>query len=351
MLIASDSNILEEEYNIDDLTENVVIPSIIIGKDFADIIREYNKFKKDKNEFIVISMKFSGVKEGGIVELELFMRSDDIKAREFFTDFLIYKDKLGKKLKFTPRYKYLNFVNEQFDNTIYEKSKIPCVKEKRFCSTPNHSLQIDNPRSVLLENIRETCIYQEFGQEIYWKYMMQFTLLCVDIKNPFFNEKCAINVIKKIKLEENDVTLLQKCMKQIIFYESKIDNDFNTYAKRKIYSIPALFINGVLYRGSWYSKYIFRSICNGFLDNRKICEGINPSNLIYNKKVVNIVLTIMIIFSFIVTCFSLLCYKRYINKNLEDVINERIQERAMMTISQYKMFSDAKNSNSKLELV
>ena len=98
MLIASDSNILEEEYNVDDPTESVSIPTIIITKDFGDIIREHNKLKKDKNEFIVINIKFSGVKEGGYVELELFLRSDDVKARDFFSEFTYYKEKLGDKL-------------------------------------------------------------------------------------------------------------------------------------------------------------------------------------------------------------------------------------------------------------
>ena len=176
MLIASDSNILEEEYNVDDPTEIVSIPTIIIAKDFGDIIREYTKIKKDTNEYIVISIKFSGVKEGGIVELELFMRSDDQKARNFFAEFSYYKEKLGEKMKFTPIYKYSRFVNEQFDNNISinenSNSNIPCVKESRMCATSNHIMQIENPRKILIENIRETCIFQEFGQEIYWKYML-----------------------------------------------------------------------------------------------------------------------------------------------------------------------------------
>ena len=100
MLIASDSNILEEEYNVDDPKENVYIPTIIIPKDFGDIIREYTKLKKDKNEYIVLSIKFSGVKEGGIVNIELFMRSDDQKARNFFSEFSYYKEILGDKMKF-----------------------------------------------------------------------------------------------------------------------------------------------------------------------------------------------------------------------------------------------------------
>ena len=351
MLIASDSNILEEEYNIDDPTETVTIPTIIIAKDFGDIIREYTKLKQDKKEYIVISMKFSGVKEGGFVEIELFMRSDDTKARDFFTEFSYYKEKLGEKLKFVPIYKYSKFVNEQFDNTLNEKSYIPCVKESRMCATSNRGLQIDNARRILLENIRETCIYQEFGQEIYWKYMTEFNTLCFDPKNPLFNEECALNVFKKDNTNENDLSVLNRCMKQLIDYESKIDNDYNTFAKRKIYSIPDLFINGVPYRGSWYSKYIFRSICNGFLDDSKICEGINPREYIKSQRIGNSVLIFIIIVTILVTTCSLLFYKKYINQNLEDALNERIQEQAMKSISQYQMFQESKNKSTSLELV
>ena len=349
MLIASDSNILEEEYNVDDPTESVSIPTIIIAKDFGDIIREYTKLKQDKKEYIVISMKFSGVKEGGFVELELFLRSDDAKARDFFTEFFYYKRKLGEKLKFTPIYKYSKFVNEQFENSLSEKSYVPCVKETRMCATSNHALQIDNPRRILLENIRETCIFQELGQEIYWQYMVQFNILCFDTKNPLFNEECALNALKKTSSNENDVNSINKCMTQLIEFESKIDNDYNTFAKRKIYSIPDLFINGVPYRGSWYSKYIFRSICNGFLDDTKICEGINPRDVIFNQRVGNLVLIFIIVITILVTCFSLLCYKKYINKILENDLNDKIQQQAMKTISQYQMFQDPQKNT--LELV
>ena len=41
---------------------------------------------------MVLSIKFSGVKEGGFVEIELFMRSDEQKARNFFSEFNYYKE-------------------------------------------------------------------------------------------------------------------------------------------------------------------------------------------------------------------------------------------------------------------
>ena len=52
-----------------------------------------------------------------------------------------------------------------------------------------------------------------------------------------------------------------------------------------------------------------------------------------------------------VTSCSLLCYKKYINQNLEDALNERIQEQAMKSISQYQMFQEQKNKSTTLELV
>jgi hypothetical protein len=45
---------------------------------------------------------------------------------------------------------------------------------------------------------------------------------------------------------------------------------------------------------------------------------------------------------------SLLCYRRYVNKNLEISLNERIQEQAMKTISNYKQFKDKKTGENVL---
>lgn len=351
MLIASDSGILEEEYNVDDPTETVLIPTVIITKEFGDIIREFTKEKQDKDEFIVISIKFSGAKEGNRVEMELFFRSDDIKALDFFNEFKYYKDKIGHKFKFIPVYKYSQFVNEKYDNDISDKSSYPCVKEAKFCSTPNHGLQIDNGRKILMENIRQTCIYQEYSENHYWNYMILFGSLCADIKHPDFNENCAWKAFKSTGLQDNDVIIIKNCMKDIIEHESKIEKDFYTYAKKKIYSIPDLHINGVPYKGSWFSKYIFRSICNGFMDDPKVCEGVNPRGIIRQQSLSDRTVWLTIIITTIVTGTALLCYKRYINRNLEETLNEKIQEQAMKTISQYKVFNDTKNSTQKLELV
>ena len=58
-------------------------------------------------------MKFSGVKQNGKVEIDLFFRSDDKKVLNFFVEFSYYRRLLRDKLIITPHYKYSKYVKIQ----------------------------------------------------------------------------------------------------------------------------------------------------------------------------------------------------------------------------------------------
>ena len=350
MLIASDSNIIEEEYNIDDVIEKPSIPTIIITKDFGDIVREYSKYILNENNMedkhIILNMKFSGVKENGKVELELFFRSDDKKVLSFFQEFYYYKKMLGNKLILKPYYKYSKYVNEEYSNELSGNLPYPCVKNTRMCASPNYQLNIKNPRIILMENIRQSCVLKQYGMETYWNYMIVFGELCTELNKPNFSEECAS---KAINITLIDYEIINNCMKNMIEKEGKIEEDFNVFQKRKIYSVPDLHINGIPYRGTWLAKFIFNSICNGFLDD-EICASENPSSIMYNKK---LSVTLIIILSMIIFCvlfFSLLYYKQYINSSLEKVFNSKIEEYTIKSITQYKPFPLENTKPSKLEM-
>ena len=351
MLLASDSNIIEEEYNIDDFIEKPAIPSIIIAKDFGDIIREYYKYaKKDENgrveKHIILNMKFSGVKQNGKVEIDLFFRSDDKKVLNFFLEFSYYRRLLGDKLIITPHYKYSKYVNEQTSDDISDKSGIPCVKQSHMCATTNSEFNIKNPRSILLENIRQSCIYQEYGLNNYYNYMMRFGEICLNKEEPDFSEECSN---KTVIIHALIYSRIQECMKNMIEREGKIEEDFLIFQKKKLYTVPDMYINGVPYRGSWYSKYIFDTICSGFLDD-EICRNKNPNDII-NNTYINVRLIFILIF--IISCvliLSLIFYKKYIDSEMESNYNAKIEEYTMNSISQYKPFSFNAPKSSKLEM-
>ena len=347
MLIASDSNILEDEFNHDDPTKFVVIPSVIITKDFGDIIKNFYKNNNNK-EKIVLSIKFSGFKENGKVFIDLFLRSDDLKASYFFQEFEYFKNKLKNKLKFTPIYKYSRYVHENIDNSLNENSESFCVKESHMCCSNNHYLNIEG-RKIILENIRQSCIFKEFGLDYYWNYMISFSTECLGKSN--FNKKCSLNILTKSK-NENELNILENCMKKLIETEDKIESDYQTYLRKKVYSVPELYINGIQFIGNWYSKYIYHSICEGFLDDSDFCGADDPRKIIRNRRIALSIIFGLIFVIFSVLILSLLCYKRIINRDFEYDLNNDIQEKAMMKMSEYKLFKDNDSSDrgTKLEI-
>jgi hypothetical protein len=197
-----------------------------------------------------------------------------------------------------------------------------------------------------MENIRQSCVLKLYGIEKYWYYMILFGELCVDLRNPTFTEECAS---KALNLTLIDNEIINYCMKNMIEKEEKIEEDFNTFQKRKIYSVPDLYINGVPYRGTWLSKYIFNSICNGFLDD-EICASEDPSSIMKNRKINIILIFILSMIIFCVLVLSLLFYKQYINRDLERVFNSKIEEYTIKSISQYKPFPLENTKPSKLEM-
>lgn len=77
-------------------------------------------------------------------------------------------------------------------------------------------MKIMNPRIVLLENLRQQCIYQVYKDEdldTYWNYMMNFAETCADPNYPLFTEECAIDMIKFTGIDADKV---KKCMENQI---------------------------------------------------------------------------------------------------------------------------------------
>ena len=137
-------------------------------------------------------------------------------------------------------------------------------------------------------------------------------------------------------------------MKDMIESRGKIEEDYNSFQSRKIYSVPDMYINGVPYRGSWYGRYIFNSICSGFL-NDPICSDNEPTSYMRTKRVNRNLIIILCLIIFSVLIFSLICYKKCINVDLENMLNKKIQEHVMNTLSEYKSFQ-GNTSSSKLEI-
>ena len=334
MLLAFDSNVLTNEYNIDaQFGEKIDIPTVIIPKDTSQVIREHLQIPG--NEKIIMSIKFSGVREDGFIDIKLFFRSDDVKSLSFFKEFSSYKDKLLDKLTFTPVYK-IYLPDEDTSNTIElpddeKQGREPCVKNDHYCVLENNDLKISNPRYVLLENIRQSCIYNMFDLGTYWNYMETFTELCADPNNPTFNLECSMNALRSSSLYDSsdDIT---ECMKEMTANQGKIEEDYNLFNVKRVYRTPELMINNVKYRGDWYAKYIFNTICAGFIENDAICGTPKPEEVKVEKNYGWRFIGYTVLALGVVMIVLLIGYRRYVNKSLESSLNQRIEEQARRTI-------------------
>ena len=359
MLIVDDDDDLEnnDKYNILDLRGNSIkIPTLIIPRNFGDILKNHfyksNNNNKDKEEGkldpIIISVKFSAYNPEGKVEMNLFMSSDDINAIYFFREFNLYRVHLGDKLNFNPVYKYHRYQAYLSSNDINEKNA-PCFSKNKlnFCSTNNTDLNIDNPRLVLMENLRQSCIYIKYGTDFYWKYMIEFGNKCANIKKPIFNEECSLMSLYAIGFEKKNYENIKNCMQDLIDLNSKVDEDYQLYNYRKVYEYPLITLNGIKFKGIWLPRVIYNSICESFINDQKICgsprvEDLAKDEQIYSKDLIFYITAFVCIF----TVILILCYRRVVYRSIEETLVDKIQTETIRAIDK---FTKAKIEKNKLD--
>jgi hypothetical protein len=228
-------------------------------------------------------------------------------------------------------------------------NEAPCIKvgNSHYCANDNPSLKIDNPRLILLENIRQSCIYLNSELDDYWQYMINFSQTCGDINNLIFTEDCSLEVL-------NYTSKIDKCIFDVVnnkvpVSQNPVADDYNLYKKYNVNRVPDLIINDIKYRGTWHSKYIFHSICSGFIDNSTICN--EPVDLSAMDGGLNVGSIIFIIFIVLIAMVILLiCYRRIVNKSLEASLNEKIQTQTIFSLGQYHVFKDENTGRKSVDV-
>ena len=279
--------------------------------------------------------------------MNLFMSSDDLNAIYFFKEFNGYKTLLGDKLIFTPVYKYHRYESYKTSNNLEEETNYPCFSKNqmKFCSTNNTDLNIVNPRLVLKENLRQSCIYINYGT-VFWKYMIEFGNKCANNEKPIFNEECSLIALYSIGLNSRNYSKIKNCMQDLIDFYSKVDEDYQLYNYRKVYEYPLITLNGIKFKGMWLPRIIFNSICESFINDENICgspkiEELAKDNKIYSN---GLIMTIAI-FLCIFTIVLILCYRRVVYRDIEETLVEKIQNETIKSIDK---FSKAKIEKNKL---
>ncbi|MCQ2818880.1 MAG: hypothetical protein MJ252_16565 [archaeon] len=346
MILAYDSNVLDDDFNVDDqFGDEIDIPTIILTKDVSDVLREHLLYQK---EDLIMTVFFQGNQQKN-VEMSLFYRSDDPKIYSFFREFYPFKLRMKDKLTFDPIFKYSTMFSQPSSDELNENIDAPCIKDSKYCSSENYNLKIYNGRKVLFENLRQACIYKIYGIDTYWEYMVVFFELCLNSdKGPSFNEECSKLAFNAVA-GRNDEIGLQFCLKEMITERSKVEEDYNLFNRKKIFRVPTLLVNGVRYKGLWLGKSVFSSICDAFIqltdEDGDMCSMTDPNTVVKTKKWSFRLIIFVSIIVVLLMVLLLFCYRRFVNRSLEFHLMEKIQELALKRINQYKAFKDEGGSS------
>jgi hypothetical protein len=124
-------------------------------------------------------------------------------------------------------YKYTKYTWQGTSNEPNAVGFEGCMLNSEFCGNVNDSkyspntsgMKISNPRLILIENIRQSCIYWLTAPKKcstadalckqnslkYWDYMAQFSDTCADLENPTFTEKCSNLIIDNVSLDKTAI--------------------------------------------------------------------------------------------------------------------------------------------------
>jgi hypothetical protein len=130
-----------------------------------------------------------------------------INVYSMFKDLRYYKKKLGKKLNIVSHYVS---EKEHFYDKENPKSYPECVSGGKYCAKVVKELNITNPQLIIMENIRQDCIFTSNGVNIYLDYMSEFYDRCLNkTKTVNFHKNCSEQVMDSLEININKV---KKCI-------------------------------------------------------------------------------------------------------------------------------------------
>jgi hypothetical protein len=206
-------------------------------------------------------------------------------------------------------------------------------------------LNINNSRIVLLENLRQSCIYNSTTDLIYWNYMEQFGEICADASLPMFTVHCANHIID-ILISEGfniDKGKIDNCIKnQLMKQDGLAAEDTNLFRQYKFNIIPELVINHIPYTGSWHSSNIYDAICNTLPADRLECDSISRIAKGNSRNVSIGTVVLMGLVVMLAVAAGIYCYKRIMTRSLDILIDERVNDQTRSVIAKYAAFNESK---------
>ena len=204
-----------------------------------------------------------------------------------------------------------------------------CVSGGAYCAFEPHAESSASGRDVLLEGLRQKCVYKASVPE-YFTYMDAFFKDCAKV----MSEECSRKALRKTRL---DWAQVQKCVadsfhgvKDIAFLNDNevLADEREKFKKLGTASFPNIFINNVLYKGSLSHFDVLLSLCSALHDETEECRNLDFDSA-DDISILHLVAAHFLIFFFGILVLAYVCrriakrqYLRDLNKAVDKYVTE-----------------------------
>jgi len=278
----------------DDGTGSTVsIPSILMQKSDADIIKHYLYCGDNAvtcpptppaNLQVQASLEYTIPDPDERVEWALWTTSVDDVATNFVEAFKDTAVALGEHQFFTPHFYTYNGSDYGCRGT--GRCANLCTNNGRYCA-PDPDGKFESGISgadVVAENLRRTCVWRLYGSEEapendrglgpkWWDYVTAFAQTCMCDTcsgDDFASAQCISSAMQQAAVDEQAVT---QCMTESggVGFENDVPNtildaEIDELNRNSIYQIPQCIVNNKGIVGAVDTANVLNAICEGFSD-------------------------------------------------------------------------------------
>ena len=317
---------------VDDGTgTSIQIPTILIGKNDGDIIKDFltdTKINSTLKREARIMATFEINNPDNRVEYDIWYSPGQISSYETISSLHSMNKALGTNVLMTPR---LVLSTGIFDFMLGLLNDDNCLPRSKYCAIWNFNDSNLKGKDTLMEGLRQKCIYTssfKYKQgETWWEYI---DFVYYNCKNGI-NADCLNQAYSKTSINKHDI---QKCINdsfsQNQTYNHFLEEDLEIWKNSSIAYFPAIVINNMTFRGTIEPLNILSALCAGFNETPSVCN-VNGNVLEgYGERLLDkTTIFLLLILIVLLNVIGFYCYRRYTKREMKEEM--QLQITSLMT--------------------
>jgi len=315
--------ILEE----DDTQNDIRIPIGLISHTNGVIMKNYILSNPKNNVMVEVNFQEKTPKKK--IEFKLFFSSSELRAYEMINNLTNYLDQFDNQVKFIPIYVTHQLPTYDPNNA---KRELNCVTKGKYCYFPKETTIIQDGQRILMESLRQKCMYFKSMKvkniKYYYQYMDYFYKNCLLSPTARFNDRCSK---QNLDIMGYSIDYLDECVAdsfrvKTLLSSSYIDNendifrdDYAEILKYKLTSFPAAVIDDKPIEGIIKEYKIAQALCDAVKIKPGFCPYLEGTTIQDNPRRSWTYFLIIVFICINVALFII--FRKYIIKRIAEKIN------------------------------